>query len=86
MTWQASATGDYHQVVGQIKGAKPEGDDLAAEHGHIQAAKDAALAIVDTQKESGSTFAVSLFGHTSTKRSYQIGTNVTVTQNTPEED
>lgn len=83
--WSAHTTGDYHQVVDNLKGIPIEGDDAAVGHGHVEVAKKMALEAIDSSKGQDVAFSVSLSGHTSTKRSFSVTASVTAMQNGPDE-
>lgn len=85
MTWHATITGPYQSVVQQLKDLEPATDELAVAYGHVQIAKDSALVVVDSKKQLDAVFSISLGGHTSTKDSFAVSTNVTVVQQKPEE-
>lgn len=78
MTWSQGFSGAYHDVVGQIKAYQPSTDNLATQFDHVQIAKDSALVVLDSRKGLDVVFSVSLGGHSNSKDSFSVSSNVSV--------
>lgn len=75
MSWSASASGEFHEVVKKLRNLQVDGDQKA-----IELAKEMALCAIDTQKAPNVIFSVSLYGHSGTEDSYNTGANVSVSR------
>lgn len=80
MSWSASISGEFHQVVKDLRNLQITGDQRAADLGHVETAKEMALCAVDKERDSKVTFSVSLYGHAGTEDSYNVGANVSISR------
>lgn len=83
MSWSASLSGEFHEVVKALRNLHPTGDPKAVEYGHTEIAKEMALCAVD-KAPTGVKFAISLSGHTASKTSYNVYANVSTVELPPD--
>lgn len=83
MSWSKALTGEFHEIVKSLRRFSIEGDSVAQELGHDKIAIEMALCAVD-KAPSGSVFAITLSGHSSSKTDYVVMANVSASEKLPE--
>lgn len=82
MTWRATATGHFHEVLSQFRGITSVGDATAERSGHLQLAKDAALTVVDAYRSPSKVFVVILSGNSTAPDDFSVKVEVTCKSDT----
>jgi hypothetical protein len=80
VSWSASLSGEFHEIVKAVRNLEVTGNDRAIELGHVEVAKEMALCAIDKERKPNVKFFVTISGHVASERVYNVAVNVSVAE------